>query len=230
MRNGSIFFGALFMALSSFFGSAHGSPAPNLPAAAVQLQADKSAKPGQLNTAVVAGGCFWCIEGVYQQLDGVKTVTSGYAGGTKETANYDAVCTGTTGHAESVKITYDPTKITYGELLRVLFTVIDPTQKDQQGPDVGHQYRSAIFYLDDDQKKVAEAYIQQLNATKIFKQKIATTVEPLKADAFYPAEAYHQNFVACHLLHPYVRQEALPKIEKVRDKFKDEVKKEDSTK
>jgi len=216
------------MALTSMFGggcdqAAKGSPA-GLPAPAVDLPADAGAKPGELHTAVVAGGCFWCIEGVYDQLAGVKTAVSGYAGGAKSTADYETVCTGTTGHAESVKITYDPSKITYGQLLRVLFTVIDPTTKNRQGPDHGTQYRSAIFYENDDQKKVAEAYIKQLDDARIFPRPIVTTLEPLKPDEFYPAEGYHQNYVACHLNNPYVRQEAIPKVEKVREKFKDQVK------
>lgn len=216
------------MGIASFLASAgeDGHATADLPKPAIDLPADAGAKPGELHTAVVAGGCFWCIEGVYDQLSGVKSAVSGYAGGAKETANYEAVCTGTTGHAESVKITYDPAKITYGQLLRVLFTVIDPTTKNRQGPDHGTQYRSAIFYENDDQKKVAEAYIKQLNDAKIFPRPIVTTLEPLKPEQFYAAEGYHQNFVACHLRHGYVQQEAIPKIEKVREKFKDEVKKE----
>ncbi|HZL38347.1 MAG TPA: peptide-methionine (S)-S-oxide reductase MsrA [Tepidisphaeraceae bacterium] len=198
-----------------------------LPEPAMDLPADKAAKPGELHTAVVAGGCFWCVEGVYDQLTGVKSAVSGYAGGAKDTANYEAVCSGTTGHAESVKITYDPSKITYGELLRVLFTVIDPTTKNRQGPDTGTQYRSTIFYANEDQKKVAEAYIKQLDAAKVFPRPIVTTLEPLKAEAFFPAEDYHQKYVACHLHNPYVQHEALPKVEKVREKFKDKVKPEE---
>jgi peptide-methionine (S)-S-oxide reductase len=220
-----LFCGVLIMALFTPPRSAHAA-AVELPKPAIDLAADKNAKAGEVHTAVFAGGCFWCVEGVFLQLQGVKTAVSGYAGGSKETATYDTVCSGITRHAEAVKITYDPKKITYGELLRVLFTAIDPTTRDQQGPDVGHQYRSAVFYLDDDQKKVAEAYIQQLDKTKIFPRPIVTTLEPLKPDQFYVAEDYHQNYVACHLTNPYVRQQALPKIEKVRDKFKDEVKPE----
>lgn len=217
------------MTVTSTFGggcepAAHGGT--QLPKAAVDLPADASAKPGEIHTIVVAGGCFWCVEGVYEQLKGVKTAVSGYAGGTKETANYEIVCTGRTAHAEAVKITYDPSQITYGELLRVLFSVIDPTTKDQQGPDYGTQYRSAIFYENDDQKKVAEAYIKQLDAAKAFPRPIVTTLEPLKPDAFYAAEGYHQGYVACHLKNGYVRQEAIPKIDKVREKFKDQVKPE----
>jgi peptide-methionine (S)-S-oxide reductase len=209
------------MALSSFMRS---SPGAELPAPALELAADKTAKPGQTRTAIFAGGCFWCIEGVFQQLQGVEKVVSGYAGGTKETAHYETVCSGITAHAEAVKITYDPSKTSYAKLLRVFFALHDPTTKNRQGPDVGTQYRSTIFFEDEDQKKVAEAYIKQLDSTKIFPRPIVTTLEPLKADAFYPAEDYHQNYVACHLNNPYVMQVAVPKIDKVREKFKDEVK------
>jgi len=203
-------------------GKAHG--AGDLPKPEIDFAADHDAKPGETHTAIFAGGCFWCMEGVFDQLTGVKQATSGYAGGSKDTADYESVCSGTTGHAESVRITYDPTKITYGELLRVFFTVHNPTTLNRQGPDHGTQYRSAIFYLDDDQKKVADAYIQQLEKAQVFPRKIVTALEPLKLDAFYPAEAYHQNYVACHLDNPYVVQEALPKVDKVREKFKDQVK------
>jgi len=213
--------GVTIMALTNVFGS---SRAAEIPAPQADLASDKTAKPGETRTAVVAGGCFWCVEGVFRQLKGVTNAVSGYAGGTKETANYEVVCSGATGHAEAVKITYDPSKITYGQLLRVLFTVIDPTTKDRQGPDSGHQYRSAIFYENNEQKQVAEAYIKQLNAAKVYSRPIVTTVEPLKADAFYPAEDYHQNYVACHLTNGYIVQEALPKVEKVREKFKDQIK------
>ena len=227
MRSG-LFYGAMcVMALSSIIGGAACSGADradHLPAPTLDLAADQNAKPGQTHEAIVAGGCFWCMEGVFRQLQGVTEVTSGYAGGTKETANYEAVCAHTTDHAEAVRIKYDPTKITYGQLLQVFFTLHDPTTKDRQGNDVGRQYRSAVFYLDDDQKKVADAYIKQLDASKILPSLIVTTLEPLKADAFYPAEAYHQNYVACNLGNPYVRFHALPMIGKVREDFKDKVK------
>lgn len=221
------------MGISSFFGIACDSAAHasgEIPQPAIDLAADANAKPGELHTMVVAGGCFWCVEGVYAQLKGVTSAVSGYAGGTKETANYKTVCTGTTGHAESVKITYDPSKITFGQLLRVLFTVIDPTTKDRQGADSGTQYRSVIFYENEDQMKVADAYIKQLDAAKVYDRPIVTTLEPLKPEAFYPAEDYHQNYVACHLHAPYVQQAAIPKIEKVREKFKDQVKPEQAEK
>lgn len=217
----------IVMALTSMFGgsAARGSEkADRLPDPQVDLAADKNAKPGEQHVAIVAGGCFWCMDGVYRQLQGVSDVTSGYAGGTKETANYEAVCSHTTDHAEAVRITYDPTKITYGQLLQVFFSLHDPTTKDRQGNDVGRQYRSAVFYLDDDQKKVAESYIKQLDATKIFPSPIVTTLEPLKPDAFYAAEDYHQNYVACHLTNPYVRYHAAPMVQKVRQEFKDKVK------
>jgi peptide-methionine (S)-S-oxide reductase len=218
--------GAIIMALSSFLGApkAGAAAAGPLPAPNVDLSADKDAKPGELHTAVVAGGCFWCVEGVFRQLNGVTAAVSGYAGGSKETADYETVCTGVTAHAEAVKLTYDPSKITYGQLLRALFTVIDPTTKNRQGPDSGTQYRSAIFYENDDQRRVAQAYIDQLNAAKVFPYPIVTTLEPLKPDAFYPAEAYHQDYVACHLNNPYIVHEALPKVEKIRSAMPDAVK------
>jgi peptide-methionine (S)-S-oxide reductase len=218
----TILLGALLMALINPFTSKRASAA-GLPDPIVDLAADKNAKPGDLHTAVVAGGCFWCIDGVFRQMNGVTEVVSGYAGGSKETADYETVSTGVTGHAEAVKVTYDPAKITYGQLLRVLFTVIDPTTKNRQGPDSGTQYRSAIFYENPDQKNVAEAYIKQLDETKTFPAPIVTTLEPLKTDAFYPAEAYHQNYVACHLNNPYVQYESLPKIAKAREAFPDKL-------
>jgi peptide-methionine (S)-S-oxide reductase len=190
-----------------------------LPKPAVDLPAEKSGNPA---TAVLAGGCFWCTEAVIKQIDGVIDVQSGYCGGTREDADYETVCSGKTNHAEAIKITYDPAKITYGELLRILFTAIDPTQKDAQGPDVGRQYRSAVFYETEDQKRVAEAYIKQLDEAKIFPAPIATTLEPMSG--FYPAEKYHQNYVALHPNQPYVQQCSLPKVRKVRELFKDRLK------
>ena len=198
--------------------------ASTLPLPAVDLPADKDAPGGARHTAVFAGGCFWCIEGVFRQLNGVIEVVSGYAGGTKETADYESVCSGSTGHAEAVKITYDPATITFGGLLRVLFTIIDPTTKNRQGPDAGTQYRSAIFFESEDQRRVAQAYIDQLNAAKVFSRPIVTTLEALTADGFYPAEGYHQNYTACHLSNPYIVQQALPKIAKARAAFGDSVK------
>lgn len=172
--------------------------------------------------AVFAGGCFWCVEAVFRQLDGVLEVTSGYAGGTADTANYEAVSTGQTGHAEAVKIVYDPQKLSYDTLLKVHFATHDPTTLNRQGNDVGTQYRSAIFYANQEQKELAEAMIADLRASKVHGKPIVTRLEPLTA--FYPAEAKHQNYVVCHLQQPYVQGVALPKVAKVRAKFKDLVK------
>ena len=168
-------------------------------------------------TAVLAGGCFWCVEAVFQQIAGVKKVVSGYSGGDAATAHYDIVSTGTTGHAESVQITFDPRKISYGQVLKVFFDVAhDPTQLNRQGPDVGPQYRSVIFYSNPEQKKIAEAYIQQLNDAKVFRAPIVTKVVELKA--FYPAEEHHQNFCNRNPQNPYVQGVAMPKVEKVKQK------------
>ncbi|MGH7176154.1 MAG: peptide-methionine (S)-S-oxide reductase MsrA, partial [Tepidisphaeraceae bacterium] len=169
-----------------------------------------------------AGGCFWCTEAVFDQLNGVTDVTSGYAGGSQSDADYEKVSSGATKHAEAIRITYDPSTITFGELLRVFFSTHDPTTLDRQGPDTGHQYRSAIFFANDDEKRVAQAYIKQLSDAKVFDKPIVTTVEPL--GAFYPAEEYHQNFITRNPAHPYVVQWGLPKVDKVRTKFKTEVK------
>jgi peptide-methionine (S)-S-oxide reductase len=171
-------------------------------------------------TAVVAGGCFWGIQAVFQHVRGVISATSGYAGGSAKTAEYETVSTGETGHAESVKITYDPSKITYGQLLRVFFSVAhDPTQLNRQGPDEGTQYRSSIFYGSEEQKRIAEAYIAQLEKAKVFQRPIVTQVVPLKA--FYPAEAYHQDYAALHPHDPYIMYNDLPKVAHLRERFPD---------
>jgi peptide-methionine (S)-S-oxide reductase len=169
-------------------------------------------------TAVVAGGCFWGIQAVFQHVKGVKSATSGYSGGDARTAQYEIVSTGETGHAESVKITYDPSQITYGELLRVFFSVAhDPTQLNRQGPDQGTQYRSVIFYGNDEQKKIAEDYIAQLDKAKVFPRAIVTQVVPLKA--FYPAESYHQNYATLHPDEPYIVYNDAPKVAHLRQEF-----------
>jgi peptide-methionine (S)-S-oxide reductase len=171
-------------------------------------------------TAVLAGGCFWGVEAVFERLRGVSDVVSGYAGGNKATAHYEVVSRGTTGHAESVRIAYDPSQISYGQLLTVFFSVAhDPTQLNRQGPDDGTQYRSSIFFASDEQRQVALAYIQQLDAAKVFKRPIVTTVVPL--DGFYPAEAYHQDFVAHNPTYPYVMYNDLPKIDHLEKAFAD---------
>jgi len=169
-------------------------------------------------TAVVSGGCFWGIQAVFQHVKGVINATSGYAGGSAKTAQYETVSTGETGHAESVKITYDPSQITYGQLLRVFFSVAhDPTQLNRQGPDEGTQYRSAIWYANDEQKRFAEAYIAQLEKAKVFPGRIVTQVVPL--NGFYPAEGYHQNYAANHPYDPYIVYNDAPKVEHLREQF-----------
>ena len=168
-------------------------------------------------TAVLAGGCFWCVEAVFQQIEGVEKVVSGYSGGDAASAHYAIVSTGRTGHAEAVQVTYDPRKISYGQLLKVFFDVAhDPTQRNRQGPDVGPQYRSAVFYSNSEQKTIAEAYIKQLDQTKVFRAPIVTQVVELKN--FYPAEEHHQNFCNRNPRNPYVVNVAMPKVEKVKKK------------
>jgi peptide-methionine (S)-S-oxide reductase len=182
------------------------------------LQDIKVATAGTEQTAVLAGGCFWGVEAVFERLEGVSDVVSGFAGGSKATAHYEVVSTGTTGHAESVKITYDPAKITYGQLLKIFFAVAhDPTQLNRQGPDEGTQYRSAIFYGTPEQKAVAEAYIQQLDAAKLFRHAIVTKVVPL--DGFYAAEAYHQHFLDRNPTYPYIVYNDLPKLAQLKKDF-----------
>ena len=174
----------------------------------------KSAK----QTAVVAGGCFWGIQAVFQHVKGVKDATSGYSGGSVASPGYDEVSTGTTGHAESVKITFDPSQITYGQLLKVFFSVAhDPTQLNRQGPDTGSQYRSVIFYADQEQQHIAEAYISQLEQTKSFSGPIVTQVVPLKA--FYEAEGYHQNYATLHPDNLYIAVNDAPKVEHLRQQL-----------
>jgi peptide-methionine (S)-S-oxide reductase len=166
-------------------------------------------------TAVLAGGCFWCTEAVFEIIEGVDDVVSGYTGGTKETAKYDIVSTGRTGHAEAVLITHDPKRMSYGQLLKIFFSVAhDPTTLNRQGPDVGPQYRSAIFYANDEQKRVAEAYIKQLNDAKVFASPIVTQVAPL--EKFYTAEGYHQDYAGRNRANPYIVQVSDPKVEKLK--------------
>ncbi len=169
----------------------------------------------ETETAVLAGGCFWGVEGVFEHMRGVRNVVSGYAGGDSNTASYRKVGTGRTGHAESVQITFDPKEVSYGDLLRVFFSVAhDPTQLNRQGPDTGPQYRSAIFYMNDAQRELARSYIADLDKSGTFPRTIVTRVDPL--EAFYPAEKYHQDFVAHNPDHPYVLFNDLPKIRDLR--------------
>ena len=198
--------------------NAKASPAAAaVPAPAVD--ASRTSTAGQ-QTAVLAGGCFWGIQAVFQHVKGVISATSGYSGGSAKTAEYEVVSTGDTGHAESVQIVYDPSQITFGELLRIFFSVAhDPTQKDRQGPDEGTQYRSAIFYANDEQKRIAEAYMAQLDQAKVFSRPIVTQVVSLQA--FYPAEAYHQNYAALHPNQPYIVFNDAPKVAHLRQVFPD---------
>lgn len=193
------------------YGADHAVPKP-------VLDSPKTLQGRQ--TAVFAGGCFWCTEAVFELIKGVDTVVSGYAGGDKKTAHYQMVGSGATKHIESIQITYDPAKITYGQLLMVFFGAAhDPTQIDRQGPDSGKQYRSAIFYQTDDQKRIAEAYIQQLNEAKVFSKKIATEV--LALPEFYPAESYHQDYVKHNPNEGYVVVNSIPKVKKTKALFPD---------
>jgi peptide-methionine (S)-S-oxide reductase len=173
-----------------------------------------------LQTAVIAGGCFWGVQGVFQHTAGVVNAVSGYAGGSKATADYQTVSSGNTGHAESVQIKYDPKQISYGKILQIFFSVAhDPTQLNRQGPDSGTQYRSAIFTMSDEQKKVADAYIAQLNAAKVYGRPIVTKVARL--EGFYPAEAYHQDYLTLHPNQPYIAFNDIPKVENLKKMFAD---------
>lgn len=172
---------------------------------------DSARAKGALQKAVLAGGCFWGVQGVFEHLVGVKRVLSGYSGGESGTAQYETVSEGTTGHAESVEVLYDPAEVSYGDILRVFFSVAhDPTELNRQGPDTGTQYRSAIFYANADQQRIAAAYIAQLNAAKVFRAPIVTRVDPLRG--FYAAEGYHQDFLLNHPDHLYIVINDLPKV------------------
>lgn len=169
--------------------------------------------------AVLAGGCFWCTEAVYAELEGVLSLRPGYAGGTAETADYRTVCTGATDHAEVIEIAYDPARISYGRLLKLFFSIAhDPTQKDRQGADIGRQYRSAIFYANEGERQVAEAYIRQIERDGLFDAPVETTLEPLTA--FYEAEDYHHGYAARNPNQPYIRAVSTPKVEKLRKLLK----------
>ena len=197
--------------------TANAAPKPPIPAPTVD--ASLTASSGH-ETAVFAGGCFWGTQTVFERVKGVIKTTAGYAGGAASTATYDQVTTETTGHAESVEVVYDPSKITYGQLLRIFFSVVhDPTQLNRQGPDVGTSYRSAIFYKDDGQRRIATAYIAQLDAAKAFPKPIVTEVTPLKG--FYRAEDYHQDYALHHPDNPYILVCDRPKISALREQFPD---------
>jgi len=195
---------------------AAGSPAATVPVAAV----DDAKTAGPPRIAVLSGGCFWGIQGVFEHVRGVRKVVSGYTGGQRATADYETVSSGTSGHAESVQITYDPAVLSYGEILRIFFSVAhDPTQLNRQGPDSGTQYRSMISYADDAQQRVARAYIAQLNAAGVFRTPIVTQVVGLAG--FYPAEGYHQDYLLNHPMDPYIAFNDLPKVQNLKRAFPD---------
>ena len=208
--------GALSLAVASSFVALSRQPS----ASAVPIPAPTTVSrpsPG-LQTIVLAGGCFWGIEAVYEHIKGVKEAVSGYAGGTKAQADYETVSTGTTGHAESVRVTFDPAQVSLERLLQVFFSVAhDPTQLNRQGPDVGPQYRSAIFFGDEEQAKSARAYIEQLTKAKVYPRPIVTQV--VKLDAFYPAEEYHQDFAEKNPTYPYIVYHDKPKVERLQREF-----------
>lgn len=181
---------------------------------------DEKQPSSGMEKAIFAGGCFWGVQGVFQHVKGVTSAVSGYSGGDAETAHYEVVGTGSTGHAETVEVTYDPSKVTYGQLLHVFFSVAhNPTQLNYQGPDHGTQYRSTIFVTDDEQKNIAQSYIAELDKTKKFSSPIVTTMETFKA--FYPAEDYHQDFLTLNPTYPYIVYNDLPKIENLKTIFPD---------
>jgi peptide-methionine (S)-S-oxide reductase len=193
--------------------------AASLPGPAV----DENKSEKKTETAVFAGGCFWGVEAVFENVKGVSDAVSGYAGGSKANAHYEIVSTGTTGHAESVEVTFDPSQISFGKLLEIYFSVAhDPTELNRQGPDEGTQYRSEIFYTSDEQKRVAEAYIQQLDGAKVFHGKIVTEVAPLQA--FYRAEEYHQHYLVHNPNQPYIVYNDMPKLANLRKEFPELVK------
>jgi len=192
-------------------------PSTVIPAPVVDVPASSG---DSLQTVVLAGGCFWGVQGVFQHTKGVTQALSGYSGGSKDTAEYETVSTGRTGHAESVQVTFDPRQISYGKILQIYFSVAhDPTQLNRQGPDTGTQYRSAIFYTSADQKRVAEAYVDELNKAGVFKRPIVTQIVPMAG--FYPAEAYHQDYATLHPYQPYIAYNDLPKIENLKRLFAD---------
>jgi peptide-methionine (S)-S-oxide reductase len=209
---------ALTVVMAAAFGcatTACAEPAVVVPAPT----ADVATVPGSAaETAVLAGGCFWGVQGVFQHVVGVTSAVSGYAGGGADTASYERVGSGDTGHAESVKVVFDPSKVSYGTLLQIYFSVAhNPTELNRQGPDRGTQYRSTIFPTNADQARVARSYIEQLNRANTFGKPLATTVEPAKA--FYPAEGYHQNYLTLHPQQPYIAINDLPKVDNLKRLF-----------
>jgi peptide-methionine (S)-S-oxide reductase len=212
---GAAAIGALVIAAFVAMPSRAAEDAVKIPPPAADAQGSDG-----IQTAVLSGGCFWGVQGVFQHTAGVTSAVSGYAGGSQMTATYEQVSSGTTGHAESVQVKYDPKKISYGKILQIFFSVVhDPTQLNRQGPDSGTQYRSAIFTTSDEQKKVAEAYIAQLNAAKVYPKQIVTKVGPLQG--FFAAEAYHQDYLTLHPNQPYIAYNDLPKVANLKKLFAD---------
>jgi len=208
---------SVLVGLTFFLAACTANGASKTPIPPAKVDVSLAAAPSQ-QTAVFAGGCFWGTQAVFERLKGVAKTTVGYAGGSASTATYDQVTTETTGHAESVEVVYDPSKLTYGQLLRVFFSVAhDPTQLNRQGADVGTSYRSAIFYLSDDQRRIASAYIAQLDAARVFPKPIVTEVTPLKG--FYRAEDYHQDYALHHPENPYIQVCDRPKVEMLKQQF-----------
>jgi peptide-methionine (S)-S-oxide reductase len=215
-----ISFGSIAAALVMFaaFNSRAKAPRANSAFPRPALDQPVAATKGK-EVAVISGGCFWGIQAVYEHTKGVLSATSGYAGGTADTAQYETVSRGKTGHAESVKVVFDPSEITYGQILMIFFSVAhNPTELNKQGPDWGMQYRSSVFYGSPEQKKIAEAYINQLNAAKVYSSKIMTQVVPLN-NGFYPAEGYHQDYLKHHTDNPYIVINDLPKIQNLKKQF-----------
>jgi peptide-methionine (S)-S-oxide reductase len=213
LRRSAVFLAALAFSATACTHAA--GPSAELPPPKADLPAGK---PGEMRTAVFAGGCFWCTEAVFEHVKGVTDVESGYAGGSKETATYEQSNTGRSGHAEAVKITYDASQITYGQLLRIFFDEHEPTRLNAQGPDTGPQYRAAIFYENQDQKRVAEAYIQQLTDAKLFDAPIVTSLEDLTKSGFYRAEEYHQNYAAENPNQMYIQANVPKKLKKLKER------------
>src|SRR4026208_225658 len=208
------------MKLSELFGGSDAAPADQFPDPAIDIPPDPTGTP---QSVVLGGGCFWCTEAVFVKLDGVISVKSGYAGGPADTADYKSVCSGMTDHAEVIKVIFDSSRITYGQILKVFFAIAhDPTHLNRQGNDIGRQYRSAVFYADEQQRKVAATYIEQLKHLQVFPKPIVTTLEPL--EQFFEAEDYHQNFVARNPNQPYVAAVAIPKVKKLVKSFSDKLK------
>jgi peptide-methionine (S)-S-oxide reductase len=210
---------AILLACSAFVvPPAAAESAKVVPPPAIDIPAGDAPRGQATEVAVLAGGCFWGVQGVFQHVEGVSSAVSGYAGGEQATASYDKVTSGRTGHAEAVRITYDPRKVSFGRLLQIYFSVAhDPTELNRQGPDVGTQYRSTVFPLNEEQARVTRAYIDQLNQARTFSRKVVTTIEPGRP--FYVAEAYHQDYMTLHPRQPYIAMHDLPKVANLKRLF-----------